>query len=61
MQTGRNRTKNGTCDYEVRIRLAQATSDMVRLTTIWKSTSYQIKTKVQPISIIYFINIDLWL
>ena len=57
---GATLTQNGTYDQEVRIRLAQATLAMVRLTTIWKST-HQIQTKVQPISIIDFINIDLWL
>ena len=36
---------NGTCDQEVRIRLAQATSAMVRLTTIWKSTHIRFKLK----------------
>ena len=46
---GATLTKNGTCDQEVRIRLAQATSTMVRLTTIWKST-HQIQTKVQSIN-----------
>ena len=54
MQTGRSRkfkyldatpTKNGTCDQEVRIRLAQATSAMVRLTTIWESTHIRFKLK----------------
>ena len=33
-----NLTKNGTCNQEVRIILAQATSDMVRLTTILTSS-----------------------
>ena len=42
---GATLTKNGTCDQEVRIRLAQATSAMVRLTTIWKSTHIRFKLK----------------
>ena len=42
---GATLTKNGTCDQEVRIRLAQATSAMVRLTTIWKSTHIIFKLK----------------
>ena len=36
-------TKNGTCDQELRIRLA--ISAMVRLTTIWKSTHIRFKLK----------------
>ena len=39
-------TKNRTCDQELRIRLAQATSAMVRLTTIWKSTHIRFKLKL---------------
>ena len=42
---GATLTKNGTCDQELRIRLAQATSAMVRLTTIWKSTHIRFKLK----------------
>ena len=41
---GATLTKNGICDQEVRIRLAQA-SAMVRLTTIWKSTHIRFKLK----------------
>ena len=42
---GATLTKNGTCDQEVRIRLAQATSAMVKLTTILKSTHIRFKLK----------------
>ena len=42
---GATLTKNGICDQEVRIRLTQATSAMVRLTTIWKSTHIRFKLK----------------
>ena len=42
---GTTLTKNGTCDQEVRIRLAQATSAMVKLTTILKSTHIRFKLK----------------
>ena len=42
---GATLTKNRTCDQELRIRLAQATSAMVRLTTIWKSTHIRFKLK----------------
>ena len=37
--------KNRTCDQEVRIRQPQATSAMVRLTTIWKRTHIRFKLK----------------
>ena len=42
---GANLTKKGTCDQEVKIRLAQETSAMMRLTTIWKSTHIRFKLK----------------
>ena len=42
---GATLTKNGTCEQEVRIRLAQAISAMVRLTTIWNSTHIRFKLK----------------
>ena len=42
---GATLTKIGTCDQDVRIRLAQATSTMVRFTTIWKSTHIRFKLK----------------
>ena len=38
-------TKNGSSDYDITIRLAQATSAMVRLTTIWNSKGIRFKLK----------------
>ena len=42
---GANLTKNGTCNQELRIILAQATSALVRLTTIWKINHIRFKLK----------------
>ena len=38
-------TKDGSSDSEIKIRLAQATSAMVRLTTIWNSKYIRFKLK----------------
>ena len=38
-------TKDGSSDSEIKIRLAQATSAMIRLTTIWNSKDTRFKLK----------------
>ena len=38
-------TKDGSSDSEIKIRLVQATSAMVRLTTIWNSKDIRFKLK----------------
>ena len=42
---GATLTKDGSSDSDIKIRLAQATSAMVRLTTIWSSKCIRFKLK----------------
>ena len=43
---GTTQTKYGKCEIEINIRMATATSALVRLITIWKSRNISLQTQI---------------
>ena len=57
---GATLTKDGRSTTEIKIRLAQATSAMAKLTVIWRSKDISFPVKKQPVPLLGAVNTSLW-